>query len=330
MSEERRGLLFGIGAYGLWGLFPLYWPLLQPAGAVEILGHRVVWSLVLLLLMAMIGRLWPALARLRRQPGALFRLTVAAVVIAGNWCLYIWGVNTGHVIDTSLGYFINPLVTVLLGVLVLHESLRRAQWLAVGLGGAAVVVLGVDNGRPPWIALALAFSFATYGFLKKSVNAGAVETLLLETAVLTIPATAYLTALAVIGDGTFGRGYGHSLLLAGAGVVTAIPLLCFGAAATRLPLSSMGLLQYLAPVLQFLLGVFLRHEPMPVGRLIGFGLVWCALAVLTLDLLRVSRTSPRLPDREQEYGGRELQEDRQNPDSGDGPLRIGSPPGSGA
>jgi chloramphenicol-sensitive protein RarD len=286
VSEQRRGVLFGVAAYGLWGLFPLYWPLLEPAGAVEILGHRVVWSLAFLLGVLTVSRRWTALRALRRQPGALLRLTVAAVVIAVNWGLYIWGVNSGHVVETSLGYFINPLVTVLLGVLLLRERLRRAQWAAVILGVTAVLVLAVEYGRPPWIALTLAFSFATYGFLKKSVNAGAAETLFIETAVLAVPALAFLVALGVAGNGTFGRGAGHSVLLAGAGVVTAIPLMCFGAAATRLPLTVIGLLQYLTPTMQFLLGVGLRHEPMPAARLVGFCLVWCALAVLTADLLR--------------------------------------------
>lgn len=289
MSEQRRGVLFGVAAYGLWGLFPLYWPLLEPAGAVEILGHRVVWSLILLLVVLSVRRLWPAVRRLCRQPGALIRLTAAGVIIGGNWYLYIWGVNSGHVVDTSLGYFINPLVTVMLGVVLLRERLRRLQWAAVALGATAVLALGIEYGRPPWIALALAFSFATYGYLKKTVNAGAAETLFLETAVLLLPALVFLGALGLSGHGAFGSSTGHSLLLASAGVATAIPLMCFGAAATRVPLSVLGLLQYLAPVLQFLVGVLLRHEPMPPGRLAGFALVWCALLLLSADLLRSSR-----------------------------------------
>lgn len=289
MSEQRRGVLFGVAAYGLWGLFPLYWPLLEPAGAVEILAHRVVWSLVLLVVVLTVVRGWPALVALARQPGALLRLMVAALFIAVNWGLYIWGVNSGHVVETSLGYFINPLVTVLLGVVLLRERLRRPQWAAVALGAAAVAVLSVEYGRPPWLALALAGSFATYGFLKKRVNSGAVVTLSVETAVLVLPALGYLIWLGAGRGGTFGQGGGHSALLAGAGVVTAIPLMCFGAAATRLPLTGIGLLQYMTPVMQFLLGVLLRHETMPPGRLAGFALVWCALAVLTVDLVRGRR-----------------------------------------
>ena len=277
-----------MSAYVLWGLFPLYWPLLEPAGAVEILGHRVIWSLLFLAgLLAVVHR-WPALRALGRQPGAVLRLAVAAVVIAVNWGLYIWAVNSGQVVETSLGYFINPLVTVLLGVALLGERLRRLQWWAVSLGAIAVLVLAVEYGRPPWIALALAVTFATYGFLKKRVNAGAVETLSVETAVLLVPAIGYVVALEASGGGAFDRSVGHSVLLATTGLVTAIPLICFGAAATRLPLSDIGLLQYLAPVLQFLVGVLVRHEPMPPGRLAGFALVWCALAVLTVDVLRGS------------------------------------------
>lgn len=289
MTEQRRGVIYGITAYGLWGLFPLYWPLLAPAGAVEILAHRVVWSLVFLIGVLTIARRWGALRALRRQPGALLRLTVAAAVIAVNWGLYIWGVNSGHVVETSLGYFINPLVTVLLGVVLLRERLRGLQTAAVALGAVAVLALAVEYGRPPWIALTLAVSFATYGYLKKSVNAGAAETLSVETAVLVVPALGYLVALGALGDGSLGHGVGLSVLLAGAGVVTAIPLMCFGAAATRLPLTTIGLLQYLTPVMQFLLGVLLRHEPMPPARLAGFALVWCALALLTVDLVRSTR-----------------------------------------
>jgi chloramphenicol-sensitive protein RarD len=292
VSRQRRGILAGVAAYGLWGLFPLYWPLLEPAGAVEILGHRVLWSLIFLLGVVTVRHCWPSLRALSRQPRAVSLLTLAAIVIAVNWGIYIWGVNSGHVLDTSLGYFINPLVTVLLGVVLLAEPLRRLQWMAVGFGTLAVLVLGVEYGRPPWIALALAFTFATYGFLKKKVNAGAVETQSIETAVIVLPAAGYLVALAATGRGSFGTwSIGHSLLLMGAGVVTAVPLLCFGAAATRVPLTTLGLLQYLTPSMQFLLGAFLRHEPLPAGRLAGFALVWCALGLLTVDLIRHTRGS---------------------------------------
>lgn len=293
MTRERRGVLFGIAAYGLWGLFPLFWPLISSAGAVEILSHRVVWSLVLLVGVLTATRRWSAVRAIVADRSSLLRLTAAAVVVAGNWGVYIWGVNSHHVVETSLGYFVNPLVTVLLGVLVLHEPLRPLQWSAVGLGTSAVVVLSVESGRPPWIALALAGSFGTYGFLKKRVNGGAAETLTVEAAVLFLPALGYLWWLRETGAGTFGTGsVSHSLLLASTGVVTAVPLMCFGAAATRVPLTTLGLLQYLTPTMQFLLGVLVRHEPMSAPRLAGFGLVWAALVVLTLDLLHANRRVP--------------------------------------
>ena len=288
MSTRRPiGVPAGVGAYFLWGLFPLYWPLLEPAQPAEILAHRVVWSLVVVGVLLAVRRRFGRLRDLTRRPRALGGLAVAAVLIAVNWGTYIYGVNTGHVVEASLGYFINPLVTVLLGVVLLRERLRRAQWAAVGVASVAVAVLTLDYGRPPWIALILAFSFGFYGLVKKTVAAGAVEGLAVESAVLLLPALGYLLLLAQSGDGTFGTaGVGEALLLASSGVVTAVPLLLFAAAATRIPLTTLGLLQYLAPVLQFLFGVALYHEPMPPARLAGFALVWLALVVFSLDGLR--------------------------------------------
>ena len=225
------------------------------------------------------------------------RLVTAGVLIAGNWCLYIYGVNSDQVVETSLGYFINPLVTVALGVLVLGERLRRVQWAAVALGATAVVVLTTDYGRPPWIAIGLASSFAVYGLLKKQVGAhvGAVPSLAVETAAVFLPALAWLVALEITGRGQLGHsGLGHGLLLASAGVATAIPLLFFAAAASRVPLTVLGLLQYLAPVLQFLTGVLIYHEAMPASRWAGFALVWAALAVLTFDSLHNRARRARL------------------------------------
>lgn len=288
MAEERRGTAYGVACYLLWGLFPLYWPLLEPAGAVEILAHRVVWSLVFVLVVLAVQRNWAWIRPLLDDAAALTRLGIAAALIGGNWCLYIWGVNNEHVVETSLGYFINPVVTVLIGVLVLAERLRPVQWLAIGLGTVAVVVLTVDYGRPPWIALGLAFSFAAYGLLKKQVgvNVGAVQSLTVETAVLALPALGFLVWLEAQGRGQLGHsGLGQGLLLASAGVATAVPLLFFAAAARRVPLSVLGMLQYLAPVLQFLTGVLLYDEPMPASRLAGFALVWGALVLLTADSL---------------------------------------------
>lgn len=295
MTEHRRGFLLGATAYGLWGAFPLYWPLLEPAGAVEILAHRVLWSMVTMaLLVVLLGRTRHLLT-IVRTPRTRRLLTVAAVVIAVNWGMYIWGVNNGHVVEAALGYFINPLVTVLMGVLILRESLRRLQWVAMGIATSAVVVLTLDYGRLPWVALVLAFSFGTYGLAKKSADAGAVESLAFETAVIAPVAGGYVAYLAAVGDGNFaGHGAGHALLLTTTGVVTALPLICFGAAATRLPMVTLGLLQYLAPIIQFALGVFLFHEDMPAGRWIGFVLVWVALVLFTVEAVNHRRRQLRL------------------------------------
>jgi len=270
-------------------LFPLYWPLLEPAGSIEIAAHRIVWSLVFVVGVLTLTHNWSWVGPLRGDRVSLARMSVAAVLIAANWCLYIWGVNNGHVVETSLGYFINPVVTVLIGVVVLHERLRPVQWAAVALGTVAVVVLGVDYGRPPWIALALAFSFAAYGLLKKQVGAkvGAVQSLTVETTVLFVPALGWLLWLESRGDGQLGHsGVGAGLLLASAGVATAVPLLFFAASARRIPLSLLGMMQYLAPILQFLTGVLIYDEPMPASRLAGFALVWAALVLLSVDGLR--------------------------------------------
>ncbi|MGW3355820.1 EamA family transporter RarD [Streptomyces bungoensis] len=285
-AEHRTGLLNGFAAYGMWGLVPLFWPLLKPAGAAEILAHRMVWSLVFVVAALLTVRRWAWAGELLRQPRRLGLVTVAAAVITVNWGVYIWAVNSGHVVEASLGYFINPLVTIAMGVLLLKERLRPVQWAAVGTGFAAVVVLTVGYGRPPWISLCLAFSFATYGLVKKKVGLGGVESLAAETAVQFLPALAYLLWLGAHGESTFtAGGAGHSVLLASTGLVTALPLVCFGAAAIRVPLSTLGLLQYLAPVFQFGLGILYFHEAMPPERWAGFALVWVALGLLTWNAL---------------------------------------------
>jgi chloramphenicol-sensitive protein RarD len=290
VSEMRRGVLSGVAAYVLWGLFPLYWPLLKPAGAIEILAHRMIWSLVAVGVILSAQRHWRSIKTLRAGRVAL--LALAAAVITVNWGTYIYAVNSGHTIEAALGYFINPLVSVLLGVLVLRERLTRWQWAAVGTGTAAVVVLAIDYGRPPWIALVLAGSFGTYGLLKKFAATPSAESLTVETAVLFLPALAYV---AFQPHPTFtGHGVGHMVLLAGAGVVTAVPLLLFNSSATRVPLTVIGMLQYLAPVLQFLIGLVVQHEAMPASRWIGFLLVWVALIVLSADAVRTARKSRRV------------------------------------
>ncbi|WP_461083591.1 EamA family transporter RarD [Streptomyces deserti] len=293
-GERHIGLLNGFAAYGMWGLVPLFWPLLKPAGAVEILAHRMVWSLAFVGAALLVLRRWAWTGELLRQPRRLGLITVAAAVITVNWGVYIWAVNSGHVVEASLGYFINPLVTIAMGVLLLKERLRPVQWAAVGIAFSAVLVLTVGYGRPPWISLCLAFSFATYGLVKKKVGLGGIESLAAETAIQFLPALGYLLWLSAGGGATFAaEGPGHAALLAATGIVTALPLVCFGAAAIRVPLSTLGLLQYLAPVFQFLLGVLYFDEAMPPERWAGFALVWLALTLLTLDAWRSARR-PRI------------------------------------
>ncbi len=288
-------MLYGAGAYVLWGLFPLYWPLLEPTGAVEVLSHRIVWSLVVVAVLVGATKRGPAVREVLRDRRRTGRLVVAAVAIAFNWGLYIYGVSSGQVVETALGYFINPLVTVLLGVVVLREKLRPVQWAALALAGVAVVVLSVENGRPPWIALALACSFGTYGLLKKTTAVSPVQGLAIETASLAPVAALFLLVQAGLGHSTaLGHGGGHVALLLGTGVVTVIPLLLFGGAAQRVPMTTLGLLQYVTPTMQFLLGVLLFHEPLGLAKLLGFVLVWLALAIFTYDIVAHHRRQVRL------------------------------------
>lgn len=290
MHERRRGLIFGVSAYALWGLFPLYWPLLEPASALEILAQRVIWSLIILTVVLRVRGGYAGVAavlRNRRQRGLLM---CAAVVVSVNWGTYIWGVNSHHVVETSLGYFINPLLTVVLGVLVLHERLRLTQWVAVGIGTVAVAVITIDYGRPPWIAFVLAVSFGLYGLFKKQAAVGALDSLAIETGTMFLPAVVTLVVIGAQGNLVFGtHSAGTTLLLVGSGFVTTAPLLLFAAATRRLPLSIVGLLQFLAPVLQFAVGVGVKHEPLPTAELIGFILVWLALIVLAVDGVRHQR-----------------------------------------
>jgi len=295
-GEVAKGTLQGAGAYALWGVFPLYFHLLLPSGAVEIVVHRVLWSLVVCLVLVAVLRDTAWVRPLLRAPRSMLTLMVAATVIAVNWGVYVYAVNSGHVVEAALGYFINPLVTVLAGVLLLHERLRRLQWAAVALGLVAVVVLTVDYGRPPWIALLLAVSFATYGLMKNRVGIGlgALASLTSETVLLAPFALAGLVWLELAGSGTFTRTPpGHALLLASTGVATAGPLLLFAAAARRVPLTTIGLLQFMTPVLQLLCGVLLLGEHVPPSRWLGFGIVWAALVLLTVDSLHTARRRSR-------------------------------------
>ncbi|WP_091109269.1 EamA family transporter RarD [Geodermatophilus dictyosporus] len=299
MDERRTGTLAGLAAYGLWGLFPLYFPLLEPAGGLEIVAHRVVWSLLFVALLVTALRRWSLVRAAVTDVRSLLVLAGAAVLIAANWLVFVYGVNSGHVVETSLGYFINPLVSVLLGVVVFAERLRPLQWTAVGLAALAVAVLTWDHGRPPWIALTLALTFGAYGLLKKLVRVEAAPGLLVETALVLVPALVVLGVLETSGRGTAGEGAGHLLLLVSSGVATAVPLLLFAAAARRIPLSTVGLLQYLTPLMQLAIGVFVYGEPMPPARLAGFAVVWAALAVFTVDSLRAARAAGRRAAAEQ-------------------------------
>ena len=293
-NQDRWGLPLGVGAYLLWGGMPLFFPLLQPAGAVEVVAHRIVWSLLFCLITLTALRQLGDFRDALRSPRALGTLATASVLIVVNWIVYVYAVLTDRVLDAALGYFINPIVTVLLGVLVLRERLRPVQWVAIAFGAASVVVLSTGLGGLPWISLCLALSFGLYGLVKNRVGrtVPALPGLAVETAVAAPFALVYLLWLG--GAGTFtGHGAGHSLLLLSTGIVTALPLLLFSAAARRLPLSVIGMLQYLAPVIQFLVGLLVFGEHMPPARWAGFFLVWVALILLTVDGIRQARTMPK-------------------------------------
>lgn len=293
-AEVRRGTAYGIAAYGIWGIFPLYFHSLNPSGAWEILAHRIVWTLAVCVLILMIRRDWGWLRTVLASRRLTAGLTLAAFLIAGNWIIYVLAVLTGRTYEAALGYFLNPIVTVFLGVFVLGERLRRLQWAAVAVGGIASVYLSIAGGVLPWISLSLALTFGLYGLTKNRVGVSlkAMHSLAAETMVLAPVALVILLVLAQRGGTTFaGHGGVHTGLLVASGVVTAIPLLLFAAAARRIPLVTVGLIQFMTPVLQLLCGVFLLNEHVS-GRLwVGFGIVWIALALLTFDSLRNSRNN---------------------------------------
>lgn len=295
-GEVGRGTLLGFAAYGLWGLFPLYFDALRPAGAWEILANRILWTLLFCVLVLLVRRDLAWVAPLLRRPRLLVGLAVAAVLIAVNWVVYVAAVVSGNTSEAALGYFLNPLVTVALGVIVLRERLRVLQWVAVGIGAAAGVYLGVAGGRVPWVALSLAVSFALYGLTKKKLGASleALHGLTVETVVLAPVAAVTLLLVGAQGGLAFGHhGAGHTTLLVLSGVVTAVPLLCFAAAARRVPLVTIGLIQFITPVMQLLCAVLLLGEHLPPERWVGFGIVWVALLVLTTDSLLSVRATRR-------------------------------------
>ncbi|TFB59919.1 EamA family transporter RarD [Cryobacterium sp. TMT1-62] len=295
-SEQSKGLIYAVLAYTLWGTLPLYFLLLAPSGAFEIVAWRVLFSLVFCALLITVTRKWKSFLALLRRPRIVFTMGLAGLLIFVNWQTYVFAALSGHVVEAALGYFINPIVTVFLGVILLRERLRLLQWVAVGISLGAVVVLTVGYGSLPWVSLILAFSFGFYGLIKKRVgrDVDAVAGLTLETVWLAPIAVVQLIVVASVSGLTFGSvSIWHTVGLLAAGVVTAVPLLFFAAAARRLPLTYMGLIQYFAPILQFLVGVFVLLEPMPPERWVGFALVWVALVVLTTDMVLTGRAPRR-------------------------------------
>ena len=291
-QSTRTGLIAGVGAYALWGVLPLYFLSMRPAGPFEIVALRVLFALAFCAILLTATKGWARFAGLVRQPRVAFTMGIAGILIFINWQVYLYGALNGHVVETSLGYFINPIVSVFLGVIFLGEKLRPAQWAAVALSLVAVVVLAVGYGSVPWIALALAFSFGLYGFIKKRVGGqvDAVSGLTMETAWLVPVAVVELIVVGATTGIVFGTaGAGNTAILLSAGVVTAIPLLLFATAASRLPLTVIGFLQYFAPILQFIIGITVANEEMPPERLLGFGIVWLALIVLSVDAIAAGR-----------------------------------------
>ncbi len=280
----NKGILNGIGAYLLWGLFPIYWKLLHQVPALQVIGHRISWSFILLIAVVLLTRQWKDFRSAALTAKTLRIYSVAAVLLTVNWLVYVWGVNAGFIVETSLGYFINPLFSVLLGVIFLRERLRPAQWIPVALAAAGVIYLTVVYGRLPWIALTLAFSFGFYGFVKKLTPLGSLYGLTLETGIAFPFALIYLAFVGFTGTGVFlHEGLRTDILLIGAGAVTTIPLLMFASAARQIPLTVVGLLQYITPTMQFLIGVFIYKEQFDQSHFIGFGIVWVALIIFWVE-----------------------------------------------
>jgi len=284
LNRKRNGIISAIVAYVLWGVLTVYWKFLQTVPAFEIVCHRIVWSFVFVTFLLIWKNRWQWLQQIRERPATLITFLGTSGVLLLNWCTYIWAVNAGHVVDASLGYFINPLVSVLLGVIFLRERLRPWQWIAIGLAAGGVIFLTWSCGVFPWIAVTLAISFGSYGLLRKTAPLGALKGLSLESTILFLPALAYLVYLELTGSASFGHaGIATSVLLASAGVVTASPLLLFASATRQIRLATVGILQYITPTLQCLLGVLVYGEALTGPRLIGFGVVWTALLIYFLE-----------------------------------------------
>ncbi len=289
-NESSKGVLYAAAAYTAWGLFPLFFKLLGHVGAMEVVAHRTVWSLLFVMVVLAVMKHFGWMRAMLAQPKVLGAFALSAVLLACNWLVYVWAVQNDHVLDASLGYFINPLVNVALGFLVLHERPRKLQWLAVGLAAAGVLWLTLQGGRLPWVALSLAFSFGFYGLLRKIAPLGALEGLTVETLVLAPIALGALAWWSWQGHSAFVAAEGSTLvLLLLSGPLTAVTLLLFASGARRIPMTTLGLLQYIAPSTQFVLGVWLYHEPFQPARMVGFALIWLALAVYSLESLWTSR-----------------------------------------
>jgi len=279
----KKGILYGVGAYALWGFFPIYWKLLHHISAIQLIGHRIIWSCLLLLVVIVITKQWADFRRTVTLK-VIGVYAVAAILIGLNWYIYVWAVIAGRVVETSLGYFINPLISVMLGVIFFRERLRVAQWAPVVIAAIGVSYLAYIYGRPPYVALALALTFGLYGLAKKLSPLGSLYGLTVETGILLVPALIYLTFAEFNGTGAFlHTGASSDLLMIGAGVVTTVPLLMFASAARSIPLWVVGLLQYIAPTIQFMLGVFVYKEEFSRNQLIGFSIVWFALAIFLVE-----------------------------------------------
>ena len=289
MTKFNKGLLFGISAYIIWGLLPLYWKLVEEAGAYEILAHRGIWSLLICISLLALRKQLRSAYVMVRSSRTLSLLFLASGLLTINWGVYIWSVTVNRVVEAALGYYITPLINVTFGVLLLREKLRPAQWIAVALAAAGVVILTLGYGSLPWIALVLAISWGSYSLIKKSLNLGALETLSLETLFAFLPNLVFLLIIESNGSAEFGSSWTMSLLLFGAGAATVIPLLLFNGSTTRLPLSTVGLLQYITPTIMFFIGIFINNEDISMTKVIGFAFIWLALAVLSRDLYRSSR-----------------------------------------
>jgi chloramphenicol-sensitive protein RarD len=289
MTKFNKGLLFGVSAYSIWGLLPLYWKLVEEAGAYEILAHRGIWSLLICLSLLALRKQLKSAYKMVRSSRTLSLLFLASGLLTINWGVYIWSVTVNRVVEAALGYYITPLINVTFGVLLLREKLRPAQWIAVALAAAGVVILTLGYGSLPWIALVLAISWGSYSLIKKSLNLGALETLSLETLFAFLPNLVFLFIIQGNGSAEFGSTWSISLLLFGAGAATVIPLLLFNGSTTRLPLSTVGLLQYITPTIMFFIGIYINNEDISTTKVIGFAFIWLALAVLSRDLYRSSR-----------------------------------------